>query len=307
MLLRVGDDVDLHQNSQILAGDGIDIYGDCRRGGAARRPTATPATAPRWCCAAASSPAASARASPAAARSARTHRRRRRRALHLTEIWGYDDIDHIQFGDPTGIPTDGRREDRLRRPGLHLPRLEDDRPRQRPARSPAATPPTTRRSPTARTCSPSTTCSPPTCSPRRPSSRRRNGYDRRTAGHSLTLDGQADTDYYRIYTTGSRFSERNYVINVLDTGAENDGVDELDIYGRDNDDPTYNGYEPGTDDPQPERRPVPAAGREVHRHRRHLRRGRRRSRRTCSLADRGRRPAGDGRAAARRRRRLPQP
>ena len=42
------------------------------------------------------------------------------------------------------------------------------------------------------------------------------------------------------------FSARNYVINVLDTGAANDGVDELDIYGRDNHDPTYNGYEPGT-------------------------------------------------------------
>ena len=40
----------------------------------------------------------------------------------------------------------------------------------------------------------------------------------RNAGHSLTLDGQADTDYYDVWTTGSRFSKRNYVINVLDTG-----------------------------------------------------------------------------------------
>ena len=58
------------------------------------------------------------------------------------------------------------------------------------------------------------------------------------AGHSLTLDGQAETDYYTVYTTGSQGSPRNYVINVLDTGAEDDGVDELAIYGADS---TFNG------------------------------------------------------------------
>jgi len=54
------------------------------------------------------------------------------------------------------------------------------------------------------------------------------------AGHTLTLDGQAGTDYYTIYTTGSQASvadRRNYVINLLDTGAENDGVDEAFVYG----------------------------------------------------------------------------
>ena len=55
--------------------------------------------------------------------------------------------------------------------------------------------------------------------------------DRRTRAAapatSLDLDGQADTDYYAVYTTGSHGSIRNYVINVLDTGAPNDGVDEL--------------------------------------------------------------------------------
>ena len=66
------------------------------------------------------------------------------------------------------------------------------------------------------------------------------------AGHSLTLDGQAETDYYTVYTTGSHNSVRNYVINVLDTGASNDGVDELAIYGFDNDNPFFNGYAPGT-------------------------------------------------------------
>ena len=33
---------------------------------------------------------------------------------------------------------------------------------------------------------------------------------------------------------------------MLDTGAENDGVDELDIFGLDNLDPNFNGYLPDT-------------------------------------------------------------
>jgi hypothetical protein len=50
------------------------------------------------------------------------------------------------------------------------------------------------------------------------------------AGHTLTLDGQADTDTYEIYVLGSDGTdERNYVINALDTGAEDDGVDELHV------------------------------------------------------------------------------
>ena len=59
------------------------------------------------------------------------------------------------------------------------------------------------------------------------------------AGHTLVLDGQAETDTYRVYTTGSRGSSRNYVANVLDTGARGElddgtpdnGVDELYVYG----------------------------------------------------------------------------
>ena len=53
------------------------------------------------------------------------------------------------------------------------------------------------------------------------------------AGHTLTLDGQAGSDRYAIYTTGTQGSQRNYVINLLDTGAAADGVDEAEIYGRD--------------------------------------------------------------------------
>ena len=51
------------------------------------------------------------------------------------------------------------------------------------------------------------------------------------AGHTLTLDGQGDTDTYIVNTLGSLISERNYVINVLDTGAKNDGIDTLTVNG----------------------------------------------------------------------------
>ena len=44
---------------------------------------------------------------------------------------------------------------------------------------------------------------------------------------TLTLDGQAGSDHYIVNTTGSQGPDRNYVINVLDTGASDDGVDEL--------------------------------------------------------------------------------
>ncbi|MCB9929003.1 MAG: hypothetical protein H6844_06280 [Alphaproteobacteria bacterium] len=62
------------------------------------------------------------------------------------------------------------------------------------------------------------------------------------AEHTLTLDGQADTDYYAVHTLGSNGEDqRNYIINVLDTGEEFDGVDELTIFGLDNTDPDANG------------------------------------------------------------------
>ena len=45
------------------------------------------------------------------------------------------------------------------------------------------------------------------------------------------LDGMADHDEYFVYTTGSQGPERNYVVNVLDTGIG--GLDDLSIYGAD--------------------------------------------------------------------------
>ncbi|MDH3308749.1 MAG: hypothetical protein OEO77_14700, partial [Acidimicrobiia bacterium] len=54
------------------------------------------------------------------------------------------------------------------------------------------------------------------------------------AGHTLTLDGRDDTDTYRVFTTGSDVANaRNYVVNILDTGAPNDGADEGFIHGHD--------------------------------------------------------------------------
>ncbi|WP_292324641.1 hypothetical protein, partial [Mesorhizobium sp.] len=65
------------------------------------------------------------------------------------------------------------------------------------------------------------------------------------AEHTLTLDGQSDTDTYEVYTLGSQGNQRNYIINVLDTGEEDDGVDELSIFGRDS---ANNGANFQTDD-----------------------------------------------------------
>ncbi|MGB7962679.1 MAG: hypothetical protein WCF12_06920, partial [Propionicimonas sp.] len=65
------------------------------------------------------------------------------------------------------------------------------------------------------------------------------------AGHTLVLDGQADTDSYTVYSSGTAGSDRNYVINVLDTGAPDDGVDVLAIFGRNT---TAQGAQYPTDD-----------------------------------------------------------
>ncbi|HKJ56179.1 MAG TPA: hypothetical protein VJ978_09355, partial [Nitriliruptoraceae bacterium] len=51
--------------------------------------------------------------------------------------------------------------------------------------------------------------------------------------HTLNLDGQAGSDTYTIFTTGSRGALRDYVVNVLDSGDPDDGVDELVIHGID--------------------------------------------------------------------------
>ena len=50
-------------------------------------------------------------------------------------------------------------------------------------------------------------------------------------GHTLTLDGQQQGDTYSVTTTGSQGLNRNYVINVLDTGTS--GTDVLTVLGTD--------------------------------------------------------------------------
>ena len=68
-----------------------------------------------------------------------------------------------------------------------------------------------------------------------------------------------------VCTTGSHGNVRNYVVDVLDTGAPNDGQDELAIYGIDNLAPGFNGYVAGYDDQQADRRHLPAALDDLHR------------------------------------------
>ena len=50
---------------------------------------------------------------------------------------------------------------------------------------------------------------------------------------TLTLDGQAGTDQYIIKTSGTQAADRDYIINALDTGASDDGVDVLSVFGFD--------------------------------------------------------------------------
>src|SRR6185437_6661121 len=57
--------------------------------------------------------------------------------------------------------------------------------------------------------------------------------DRAGNGNTLTLDGESGTDFYFVATSGSQHAANNYVINMLDSGAPDDGVDELTIYGAD--------------------------------------------------------------------------
>ncbi|MGH6643760.1 MAG: hypothetical protein ACRED3_13800, partial [Bradyrhizobium sp.] len=69
-----------------------------------------------------------------------------------------------------------------------------------------------------------------------------------SSSDTLTLDGQSGTDTYVVNTTGTQGAVRNYVINVLDTGGPNDGVNNLSVYGLDNNDPAFNGADKPFDD-----------------------------------------------------------
>jgi Ca2+-binding RTX toxin-like protein len=138
---------------------------------------------------------------------------------YATNVWGHTDLDRFELGDATGL-SGGTAVDS---PGyIHL----GSDTRIHGSHSPAV-------------------------------AKGADGEDRFTiwylqtmnvgAGHTLVLDGQAETDTYRFHTSGSRGSSRNYVAHVLDTGAPDDGVDELYVYGIDS---ATEGYSaPGTSYP----------------------------------------------------------
>ena len=225
--LRVGDDVATHHNSELLAELGIEIYGDAgnldpgwgtsmilrgrivadcvvTKGQASGDPggTCVPETAP----------------TPA----------------HMTQIFGNDDVDSFQLGDPSGVAGGttaaspgyvflgsktriyGSSDDVAGGDGAHDPSIADGEDRF-------------------------TVYFLQSMDVGRSGQLGANG-----AGHTLTLDGQADGDFYAVYTTGSRGSERQYVVNVLDTGAVDDGTDMLDVFGADNLAAAFNGYVAGS-------------------------------------------------------------
>lgn len=216
VLLWVGDDIDTHANSEILANLAIDIFADATAAALASTdldPTygatvvlrgriiadcmVTPGTPAGTC--------APSTANPVTGR--------------LTTIYGHTDVDTIQFGDPTGDPytTGGGGTTQGNNGYLFLG---------------------------SKTRAYGTDVADTTSN---------NDEDSLTvyylqsmnvgsgqlntapgAGHTLTLDGRQDSDTYEIWTTGSALAfQRNYVINILDTGLANDGVDEASIHGTD--------------------------------------------------------------------------
>ncbi|GAB3043216.1 hypothetical protein GCM10027052_26710 [Parafrigoribacterium mesophilum] len=238
--LRVGDDITLHQNSQILADRSIDIRGDfgnADTGGTIVAPTdeygtsmilrgriiadcvvtpGGPGDEPMGLC----SPTS---ANPVTGRQ--------------INVWGGSDVDLIQLGDPSGLDLA-----QTTNPALNKEQWGDAGYIFLGAKTTIHGNATT-------------------------DSLTSDGEDRITvwhlqsmdvvtsptglqsgvgAGHTLTLDGQGESDYYAVYTNGSHGNVRNYVINVLDTGAPDAGVDELAIYGYDNLAAHYNGYLAGT-------------------------------------------------------------
>ncbi|HEX5591393.1 MAG TPA: Calx-beta domain-containing protein [Candidatus Limnocylindrales bacterium] len=247
VLLRVGDDVATHQNTEILADLAIDLYGDygnadagygsnvVLRGRIVADCVVTPGASsghPVGSCAPTT-------ANPVAGR--------------ITQVWGNTDIDTFQLGDPSGlaggeVPGDGIST--WASDGFILLGSKTI------VRGTAIAP----------VCG--TACLSADVNPYASGDPKNLDEDRFTvwylqgmnvvtdplglattgagAGQVLTLDGQSDTDYYRIFTTGSHGADRNYVINVLDTGAPDNGADELGIYGVDNTAAAYNGYAPGS-------------------------------------------------------------
>ena len=214
--LRVGDNVDLGANSEILAAEGIVIRGDYGnadpgdgtrmnlRGRIIAGATVTPGSP------VGDTPVGSAVETLAA-------------PVYLTQIFGNTDADTINFGDPSGASGGTAQGD-----DGYIFLGSKTRVYGGPSTVAGADDGEDRfvvyyLQDTASTTGPDVVS---------------------VAEHTLTLDGQADSDTYEVYTLGSNgVDARNYVINALDTGAPNDGVDELFVYGRDS---ALNGIDPAT-------------------------------------------------------------
>ena len=174
-----------------------------------------------------------------------------------TRIFGNTDVDTFQLGDDDGLATRPSQTTSGQR--LHQPRLEDAGLRQR--RRPVVV--------SGMTLSSGNDgedrfivwyLQSMDVADRRPRRRRPHAHPRRPGGHRLLHD---------LHDRQSRGLDRirNYVINMLDTGAPNDGVDEAAIYGIDNTSPTSTASDAARPRSRAERRPVPAACEQVHRHR----------------------------------------
>ena len=187
VLLRVGDDLRTHQNSLIRATNAIDVYGDYSNADLNYGSTMVfrGDITSGYLTNGANSP-----------------------PVWLTTIFGNSDLDTIQFGD---------RAARRVAP---------------PSAAPATSTSARRRAPSAAPSPPSSRSTAPKLSTGDDGEDRFFVYYLQSmavgsgqvgqpagAGHTLTLDGQADSDTYTVQTTGSRGSVRNYVINILDTGA----------------------------------------------------------------------------------------
>ena len=227
--LRVGDNVNTDPNSQILAFGSIDIYGDdASRPLAVADPNFGTTMTLRGIITADCVVTASTGTEGATAMGSCTPGTRNPLGTPITNIWGNTDVDTFQFGDSTGLPTALSLKDQPGDPGYIFIGSKTIAHGNKNL-----------------------------------SSAGHDGEDEFVVWylqttdvggnqdvaiiHSLTLDGQGDSDYYAIYTTGSRSSSpRDYVVNILDTGAPDNGVDEASIFGFDNSSPSFNGYQSGT-------------------------------------------------------------
>ena len=230
-----------------------------------------------------------------------------------TQIWGNTDVDTFQLGDPSGID---RRRGRRRRHdlgatatsssarrrsihGTNTRRLQPTVPERRREPLRAGDPKNDEDSFIVWYLQSMNVVTDPLGLPA----------TRRGAGHVLTLDGQADTDYYTVYTTGSHGSARNYV----DQRARHRRAERRRRRARDlrprQPRPAFNGYVAGTTTRNATDDIFLLRAVEVHRHRDARTALNARRPVDVHVADRDGRPAGVRRAARRqqRPRRRPRP